>query len=237
MRSNVQRHSSGGSGAGWTESAANYLPAQGSMNLEFTQISDRGKVREGNEDYLGHVEPGTPEEARARGWLFALADGVGGHDLGEVASRTAIESVMAGFRAATPGEAHPALMTRLVRDANTHVSCTRRMIRARGGSNMATTIVAVRSAIRSRHGGPRRRFALLPRPARPGCASHTRSHRRERTRPTRNTVRTRSGRRRYSAHAEPLAGKRADRQRRYRGASGVCRRRAVALFRRASRLC
>ncbi len=120
--------------------AATYLPAQGSMNLEFTQISDRGKVREGNEDYLGHVEPATPDEVRARGWLFALADGVGGHDSGEVASRAAIESLLAGFRAATPGEAHPALMTRLVRDANSsvvhaaHDSSTR-------GSNMATTIV------------------------------------------------------------------------------------------------
>src|ERR1700722_9832786 len=120
--------------------AATLLPAQGSMNLEFTQISDRGKVREGNEDYLGHVEPGTPDEVRARGWLFALADGVGGHDSGEVASRAAIESVVAGFRTATPGEAHPALLTRLVRDANSrvvhaaHDSSTR-------GSNMATTIV------------------------------------------------------------------------------------------------
>jgi PPM family protein phosphatase len=120
--------------------AATYLPAQGSMNLEFTHISDRGKVREGNEDYLGHVEPGTPDEVRARGWLFALADGVGGHDSGEVASRAAIESVLAGFRTATPGEAHPALLTRLVRDANSsvvhaaHDSSTR-------GSNMATTIV------------------------------------------------------------------------------------------------
>ena len=39
------------------ESAAKFL-AQGSMNLEFTQISDRGKVREGNEDYLGNVASG-----------------------------------------------------------------------------------------------------------------------------------------------------------------------------------
>jgi protein phosphatase len=111
------------------------------MNLEFTQISDFGKVREGNEDYLGHVEPGTPEEARSRGWLFAVADGVGGHDLGEVASRTAIESLMAGFRGATPGDPHPVLMTRLVRDANSRVMHAAHNA-STGGSNMATTVVA-----------------------------------------------------------------------------------------------
>jgi PPM family protein phosphatase len=111
------------------------------MNLEFTQISDRGKVREGNEDYLGHFEPSTAEEARSRGWLFALADGVGGHDLGEVASRTAIESLIGGFREATAGEAHPALMTRLVRDANSRVVHASHDATT-GGSNMATTIVA-----------------------------------------------------------------------------------------------
>lgn len=111
------------------------------MNLEFTQISDRGKLREGNEDYLGRFEPASPEEIRSRGWLFAVADGVGGHDLGEVASRTAIESLLAGFREATPGEAHPALMTRLVRDANSRVVHVAHAATA-GGSNMATTIVA-----------------------------------------------------------------------------------------------
>ena len=50
--------------------------AQNSMlEVEFGQLSDRGRIREQNEDYLGYVLPATPAEARTHGWLFALADG------------------------------------------------------------------------------------------------------------------------------------------------------------------
>jgi len=111
------------------------------MDVEFAQISDVGRVRQGNEDYLGHVAPATPEEARSRGWLFALADGVGGHDLGEVASHTAVESVMAGFREAPLGESHPALLERLIKGANTRVIDAGHAA-SPGGARMATTLVA-----------------------------------------------------------------------------------------------
>ena len=76
------------------------------LELEFAQASDPGRVRVHNEDYLGYVAgyvagamPAQPQ-AHTQGWLFALADGVGGHDKGEVASRTAIETLVAGFRRA-----------------------------------------------------------------------------------------------------------------------------------------
>ena len=118
-----------------------YHPAQSSMDVEFVELSDVGRVRQGNEDYLGHFVPASPEEVRARGWLFALADGVGGHELGEVASKTAIESVVAGFRDCTSGEPHSGLLTRLVRNANTHVLDAGHTSGG-GGTPMATTIVA-----------------------------------------------------------------------------------------------
>jgi PPM family protein phosphatase len=119
----------------------NYRPLQNSMDVEFAQVSDVGRVRQGNEDYLGQVAPATAEEARSRGWLFVVADGVGGHDLGEVASHTAVESVLAGFREASPSESHSALLERLVKHANTRVIDVGHAA-SPGGARMATTLVA-----------------------------------------------------------------------------------------------
>lgn len=111
------------------------------IELDFAQLSDTGKVREGNEDFIGYALPQTPAEANARGWLFALADGVGGGARGEVASRTAIESVLAGFRESRAGEPPSDLLPRLVRAANSKVYDAGRVAGTVGGS-MSTTLVA-----------------------------------------------------------------------------------------------
>jgi PPM family protein phosphatase len=111
------------------------------LDVEFAQLSNPGRVREHNEDFLGYVTPATAAEARTHGWLFALADGVGGQQKGEVASRTAVESLLAGFRTAAGGEPLAALLSRLVQVANARVLETG-LEAGRGGAGMATTVVA-----------------------------------------------------------------------------------------------
>ncbi len=98
------------------------------MDLEFAQVSDCGKVRDHNEDCIGH--------ARGQGWLFVLADGVGGQDHGEIASRVAVDAVVAGFERASPGAPYSVLLPRLVQQANTKV------FEVGLGTSMATTLVA-----------------------------------------------------------------------------------------------
>ena len=103
-------------------------------------------MRDHNEDYLGHVLAESQEQARSHGWLFALADGVGGHERGEVASKAAIECLTAGFRGAPAGEAHAGLLQRLVQAANVFVYEAGALGRT-GRISMATTIVCLRAAL------------------------------------------------------------------------------------------
>jgi len=118
------------------------MPAISTMlDIEFAQLTDVGRVRPHNEDYLGHSPAPTPERGRSHGWLFILADGVGGQEQGEVASRAAVESVLEGFRTAPAGEAPLGLLERLVQRANGHVF-EAALAAGIAGAGMATTVVA-----------------------------------------------------------------------------------------------
>jgi|SRR5579871_1446853 len=122
-------------------SGASSQPQSSGLEIEFAQISDPGQVRGHNEDFLGHALPENLSQVHTHGWLFAVADGVGGQDKGEVASRVAIETLLAGFRGAVAGEPHSSLLQRLIQAANIQVYETGRAA-SPGGTAMATTIVA-----------------------------------------------------------------------------------------------
>jgi protein phosphatase len=70
-----------------------------------------------------------------------LADGVGGHDHGEVASKAAIEDLVSGFQSARAAEPLAPLLVRLVQEANQYVYEVGKRA-SPGGTPMATTVVA-----------------------------------------------------------------------------------------------
>ena len=111
------------------------------LEVEFTQLSDVGPVRPRNEDYLGYVLPASPALMRSHGWLFVLADGVGGQRQGEVASRAAVEEVVAGFRRAPAMESHSVLLNRVVQAANARI-CETEALAGPAGAGMSSTVVA-----------------------------------------------------------------------------------------------
>jgi protein phosphatase len=88
------------------------------LDLEYAELSDSGLSRDHNEDFLGHAIPSSPAQVQSQGWLFALADGVGGQEKGEVASRLAVETALEGFRKVPKGVMHVSLLPRLVQEAN-----------------------------------------------------------------------------------------------------------------------
>jgi serine/threonine protein phosphatase PrpC len=111
------------------------------LNLDFAGLSDPGKVRGHNEDCIGHAAPASAEEARSRGWLFVLADGVGGQDRGEVASRIAVDTLLSFFGNARADEPPGTLLQGLVQRANLKIYETGATAQP-GGTSMCTTIVA-----------------------------------------------------------------------------------------------
>ena len=111
------------------------------LDVQFGQATDFGKVRTNNEDAMGAFIPSSRQESRSHGYLFAVADGVGGMDLGEVASATAIATITEGFAKAQAGTMLMGLLPRLIQHANAAVhDCT--LVPQYRGKNMATTLVA-----------------------------------------------------------------------------------------------
>src|SRR5450631_784159 len=96
--------------------------ATGSMlDVVFGQASDFGKIRTNNEDAMGSFIPSSRQQARSHGYLFAVADGVGGMELGEVASATAISVLTEEFAKAQSGAMLISLLPRLIHFANAAV--------------------------------------------------------------------------------------------------------------------
>jgi protein phosphatase len=145
------------------------------LEVQFGQASDFGKVRTNNEDAMGSFIPVSRQQARSHGYLFAVADGVGGMDLGEVASATAISVMTEEFAKAQSGTMLISLLPRLIQHANAAVhDCTLApQYRCR---KMATTLVACAlrhdQAIVS-HVGDSRCYLVRNRKARQITQDHT----------------------------------------------------------------
>jgi protein phosphatase len=63
------------------------------LELEAGGLTDAGPHRETNEDSIGCFLPSDPLALQRKGYLYVVADGLGGHNAGEVASSTAVARI------------------------------------------------------------------------------------------------------------------------------------------------
>jgi protein phosphatase len=108
--------------------------------IEASLQTDQGRIRDHNEDFVTFWEPADKAEENQSGWLYIVADGVGGADAGEVASEFASERVIAHFLNDNLDIAWGKRLWLAMQAANTDL---RQMVAERGDdSRMATTMVA-----------------------------------------------------------------------------------------------
>jgi PPM family protein phosphatase len=103
-------------------------------DFELALLSDIGTARSNNEDACGHsIE--SPKEV-----VFAVADGVGGYDGGEVASQMAVDITLAAYRESAPTLGPAKRLHRAVQRANIEIHS--RALAVPELRRMATTLTA-----------------------------------------------------------------------------------------------
>ena len=89
---------------------ATLLQVRGEMKLRpgiaYAGLTDVGCERENNEDRFAYWEPASDELFARKGRLVLIADGMGGYEGGQEASRIAIETIEHVYAEATEGDPH-----------------------------------------------------------------------------------------------------------------------------------
>ena len=82
--------------------------------MEVAGLTDVGRQRENNEDSFLYWEPQSAEEFERKGRLAVIADGMGGYEGGQEASRLAVETVLEVYDKAFSGDPKASLVEAFV---------------------------------------------------------------------------------------------------------------------------
>jgi PPM family protein phosphatase len=112
------------------------------LSVTGTMRTHPGCVREANEDVVAYVLQAANDTTRHRGMLALVADGMGGHAAGEVASRIAADTVMRLYHQL--GGSPPDMLAACLAEAN-RLICERSEAEAAcAGMGTTCTVLAVR---------------------------------------------------------------------------------------------
>ena len=107
-------------------------------------MTDPGRVRERNEDSVAFFMPRPEDPRAARGILAMVADGMGGHSAGEVASALTVEAFIRAYY--TTAGTVPAALRAGVLAANSAVLACSQLDPARHGMGATCTAIAIQDA-------------------------------------------------------------------------------------------
>jgi len=113
------------------------------LDISVGAQTDLGRMRENNEDKFVLVEPEETELLAIKGSFYAVADGMGGHASGQIASEIALKTVMKTYYA-DPSEDVAESLSAAIRAANSHVWDTASAITEREGMGTTCTILVLR---------------------------------------------------------------------------------------------
>jgi len=85
------------------------------FHLNVAQRSDVGRQRQVNEDSMVSLIPEDPQVMAKKGALFVVADGLGGHTAGDVASEMAVNTVKDAYYADENDEVSASLLQAMKR--------------------------------------------------------------------------------------------------------------------------
>lgn len=102
--------------------------------------TDTGRVRDHNEDFVTFWEPNDATEEAENGWLYIVADGVGGADAGEVASELASRQTVHHYLENSDEANWGQRLLNAMQAAN--VDLRQFVLERNDNSRMATTLVA-----------------------------------------------------------------------------------------------
>src|SRR6266700_6093431 len=108
------------------------------LRLDVAQLTDVGRKRDHNEDNMAYVIPKDPQVMSKKGTLFIVADGMGGHAAGEVASEIAVDTVSSVYYQDESDDLAVSLMQAIKR---ANVSIHQRAAENMSRSGMGTTCV------------------------------------------------------------------------------------------------
>lgn len=113
------------------------------LDLAVAARTDMGRVRENNEDKFDFFQPDELPVLAVKGSFFAVADGMGGHESGQVASELGLKTVLTQYYADPDEDVEKSLAAAIVA-ANSYVFDTAQVVPGRQGMGTTCTTAVIR---------------------------------------------------------------------------------------------